>query len=529
MNIQKRSSFALFASLAFIVAGCSNVATYEVQLPPLIPLSDLDQYTPENPLEIDFWTGFGGAVSTHINIGIEAFQALYPNIKVKHTSKGGYDNLLKAINLSITSRSYPQVAVGYPDHFANYIRSSIQYALDPFITNSEYGLNVNDFIQDYMGENRSFQFDDNNNPYTLGLPFNKSTEVMVVNQTFFNYMATLDNTIVIPETWAQVRTVGEKIIARMNTTPDFDGEAGIFGKQIYYSSSTQTYRIYKTTQVAPVGFSLILDFSAVTPQDFRPFSYDSMSNFFITMVRQWGGTYTEMGEDITKGYIRFNNQTTLNMLNYFKALHDDNVLGVPITFGETSYNSVPFKSNKSVMTVSSSAGVFNNVPSAGAFEVSINPIPYQDASRKFVISQGTNMALLTNRNSHKVLASWLFMRYMTTHPGNTIFSVGASYYPATVNGLNSPYYQGYLASEDVGASDKSKIDSAIVNNTFYGNPSEAWIKFVDPGFVGSSDIREQVDSVFPVLFYGRDGVTLTTQEVLDYIQSNLVKYVEVTQ
>jgi hypothetical protein len=69
------------------------------------------------------------------------------------------------------------------------------------------------------------------------------------------------------------------------------------------------------------------------------------------------------------------------------------------------------------------------------------------------------------------------MRYMTTHPGNTIFSVGASYYPATVNGLNSPYYQGYLASEDVGASDKSKIDSAIVNNTFYGNPSEAWIKF----------------------------------------------------
>jgi multiple sugar transport system substrate-binding protein len=529
MNIQKRSSFALFASLAFIVAGCSNVATYEVQLPSLIPLSELDQYTPENPLEIDFWTGFGGAVSTHINVGIEAFQALYPNIKVKHTSKGGYDNLLKAINLSITSRSYPQVAVGYPDHFANYIRSSIQYALDPLITSSEYGLNVNDFVQDYMGENRSFQFDDNNNPYTLGLPFNKSTEVMVVNQTFFNYMATLDNTIVIPQTWAQVRTVGEKIIARMNTTPDFDGEEGIFGKQIYYSSSTQTYRIYKKTQLAPAGFSLILDFSSVTPQDFRPFSYDSMSNFFITMVRQWGGTYTQMGEDITKGYIRFNNQTTVNMLNYFKALHDDNILGVPITFGEQSYNSVPFKANKSVMTVSSSAGVFNNVPAAGAFEVSINPIPYQDASRKFVISQGTNMALLTNRNSHKVLAAWLFMRYMTTHPGNTIFSVGASYYPATVNGLNSPYYQGYLASEDVGASDKSKIDSAIVNNTFYGNPSEAWIKFVDPGFVGSSDIREQVDNVFPVLFYGRDGVTLTTQEVLDYIQSNLVKYVEVTQ
>jgi multiple sugar transport system substrate-binding protein len=521
-------SIAIASTFAIVLSGCSNVATFEVQLPEAIPLSELEKYTAQNPIEINFWTGFGAAVSSAIEDGITQFQAVYPNIKVTHTSKGGYDNLLKAINLSVTSRSYPDVAVGYPDHFANYIRSSIQLALDPLIASSEYGLNINDFVSDYMPENRSFQFDTQGNPYTLGLPFNKSTEVMVANQTFFNFMASLDPTITIPQTWDQVRTSGEKILARMSTTLDIDGAAGIYGKQIFFSSANNEFRVLKSGATAPSGFALVLDFTNVVEAEFRPFSYDSMANFFITAVRQWGGTYTEMGENITRGYIRFNTQTIITMLNYFKALHDDKILAIPITFGEPQYNSVPFRGNKSVLTISSSAGVFNNVPSAGAFNVTIHPVPYQNATRKYVISQGTNMALFTNRNPDRVLAAWLFMRFMTTNPGNTQFSVSAGYYPATETGLASAFYQGYLNSTNVNASDKSKIDSAKVNANFYGNDQENWIKFVDPGFVGSSDIREQVDTIFPILFYGRDGTILTAQEVLNYVQSNLSRYVEAT-
>ncbi len=517
---------ALLGTFTMAVAGCSNVATYEVQLPDVIELSSLDKYTEANPIEINFWTGFGAAVSQSIEAGITQFQTAYPNIKVTHTSKGGYDNLLKAINLSVTSRSYPQVAVGYPDHFANYIRSSIQLALDPFIESEEYGLNIDDFVADYMPENQSYQFDEQGNPYTLGLPFNKSTEVMVANQTFFNFMAFLDETIVIPQTWAQVRSSGEKILNQMNALEDEDGDAGIFGKKVYYSSANEDYQVLKDGVTAPSGYTLVLDFSAVLESEFRPFSYDSMANFFITATRQWGQTYTEMGEDITKGYIRFNTPEVASMLDYFKELHDDKILAIPISFGETSYNSAPFRGNKSVLTISSSAGVFNNVPSAGAFQVTIHPLPYENASRKFVISQGTNMALFTNRDADKVLASWLFMRYMTTHPGNTQFAVGAGYYPATESGLNSSFYQGYLASTNVNASDKSKIDSAIVNANEYGDFEKGWVKFVDPGFVGSSDIREQIDTIFPILFYGKDGETLTSAEVLAFVQSNLSRYIE---
>jgi ABC-type glycerol-3-phosphate transport system substrate-binding protein len=312
----------------------------------------------------------------------------------------------------------------------------------------------------------------------------------------------------------------------MASTVDVDGEAGVYGKQVVFSRRLNEYRVIKSGATAPVGFGLVLDFSAVINTEFYPFSYDSMANFFITAVRQWGGTYTEMGENITRGYIRFNTPEIATMLQYFKDLHEDKILAIPITFGQPQYNSIPFRGNKSVLTISSSDGVFNNVPSAGAFEVTIHPVPYQNASRKYVISQGTNMALFTNRNADRVLASWLFMRYMTTNPGNTQFSVSAGYYPATESGLASAFYQGYLGASEVNSNDKSKIDSAKVNANFYGQASQNWIKFVDPGFVGSSDIREQLDTAFPILFYGRDGTVLTAQEVLDYLQSNLTRYVE---
>lgn len=504
-----------------LAAGCSNVATYEVQLPTAaseLSVADLEgKYSLANPIEIDFWTGFGSAVTSGgINPTIEAFEEAYPYIKVTHTSKGGYDNLLKAINLSITSRSYPHIAVGYPDHFASYIRSGIQYALDPFIdhTDPEIGLDIDDFVPDYMNENRSFQFKDEEKtePYTLGLPFNKSTEVMVVNKTFMDWAKTKDANIVVPETWEQARDVGERILGMM-------GRIGAYGKKIDITGAIND-------NAGKTGYpALLLDFTNVTADDFRPISYDSTSNLFITMVRQWGGQFTKMGENITKGYVQFAQQSTYDMLSYFKELHEDKIFAIPTDFGEQSYNSNPFKAMKSVMTISSSAGVFNNVPTGSAFQVSIEPIIAKDADHKYVISQGTNMALFTNRDAEKVLASWLFLRFATTI-FNAEFAVGAGYYPVTQSQLDSPLYQAFINTTGDSASNMSIIGAAYVNSNVYGDPELGWTKFVDPGFVGSSDIREQIATVIPMLFFGRDGVQMTPEEIIEYNYSQLSRYIE---
>ena len=74
---------------------------------------------------------------------------------------------------------------------------------------------IQDFYTDYMVENQSIEFDNDGNPYTLGVPFNKSTEVLIYNSTFFDWVAnqpTLSSKIYVPSTYEEINSVGEEIL-----------------------------------------------------------------------------------------------------------------------------------------------------------------------------------------------------------------------------------------------------------------------------------------------------------------------------
>lgn len=484
-NITKTSTFALSTLLASVVlAGCGGPKT-----------------------TVQFWTGFGSNVSEVLENLIGEFEKANPGIKVAHEGKGGYDNLQAAINLSVSSETYPHVAVGYPDHFAGYISSNIQLPLDPYIAEEDSNF-LADFYPDYMLENQSLVYkrDANNQPdktqpYTMGLPFNKSTEVMVVNKTFFNWVKTKDATIEVPVTWQEVQTVGTKIINVLTTGNYFNTEI-------------------------KDGNTLILDLKGVTADVFRPIGYDSGANFFITAVRQWGGVYTEMGPDIRTGYIRFNSQATKNALTFFENMYNTGVIGLPANWGEASYSSAPFKAVKTVMTISSSAGVTNNVPAGNLFEVDVRPVPYNADGPKFVISQGTNLAMFDRGTEEEKLAAWKLIKFLTTE-ANDRFAQGTSYFPVTKAMSDSAFYTSFLNAPDASltSTEKAIKASANVNSVVYDAEASTWTKFVDPGFVGSSRVRTEVGNIMGLLF-NEEGVRGTVDGVLAYVMNQLSDYAE---
>ena len=74
---------------------------------------------------------------------------------------------------------------------------------------------IEDFYPDYMRENQSIEFDNEGNPYTLGVPFNKSTECLVYNKTFFDWCASQDDLkdkIFVPATYDELDSVGLAIL-----------------------------------------------------------------------------------------------------------------------------------------------------------------------------------------------------------------------------------------------------------------------------------------------------------------------------
>ena len=97
----------------------------------LDPFRYVDMDADTNGAAVDWWTGFGADITDHLENEILPAFLEESGITVTHTSKGGYDNLQKAVNLGAGQRAYPNLAVGYPDHFASYIASNMQLRLDP--------------------------------------------------------------------------------------------------------------------------------------------------------------------------------------------------------------------------------------------------------------------------------------------------------------------------------------------------------------------------------------------------------------
>ena len=73
------------------------------------------------------------------------------------------------------------------------------------MADAENGVVEEDFYADYMNENQELV-----EGVTVGLPFNKSTEIMVANKSFFEVMASHDATVKVPETWDELATIGCK-------------------------------------------------------------------------------------------------------------------------------------------------------------------------------------------------------------------------------------------------------------------------------------------------------------------------------
>lgn len=525
-----------FAKLGLFLCAVASLGACGTFVPGPADTDNIDVTLDTRGTKITMWTGFGSDMTEQLNEVLEDFTAL-TGIIVEHESKSGYDNLLKAINLSATKGSYPNVANGYPDHFASYIKSNILLRLDGLLANDEnrynytrnnvkYGadgiklMDYEDFYDDYVVENETLEFKEDGTGYKLGVPFNKSTEVMVYNADFFDWAKDNDAivkgltngaSISVPETWDDVKNVGlaiNKLCKPLFKVGEADGK--ILGSD---GNSYDT-----TSACLEAGATVVLNLSAVTETDFRPFTYDAQANMFITLVRQFGGSFTEVDKEQTgKGYAVFNNPQAVAAMTMVQDLFDSNILGIPALWNEL-YCSTPFKAYKSLMNISSTAGL-KNVDNNN-FKVKCTHIPYKDAQHKFVISQGTSLGLFNKGTDLEKLASWKLMIYLSQQ-ANGKFAAATGYFPTGDFSFNSDDYFNYQDSSLKSSVDILRQSSSKVNSDVY--VKDGWNKFVDPGFRGSADIRAAAELIPGYLMtktYDSVQATLNAveQTIIDYVK-----------
>lgn len=385
-----------------------------------------------------------GSTKTHtLDDYIVEFNKLYPNIHVVYESVGGYDDLRDQISTQITVGNQPNIAYCYPDHVALYNLAGAVATLDNLInseivvtradgTTETLGLTdaqQADFIEGYYNEGRQFG---DGLMYTL--PFSKSTEVLYYNKTFFDA-----NGIEVPTTWEEMEEVCAKI-------------------------------------------------KAIDPTSI-PLGYDSESNWFINMCEQYNSPYTSATGD----HYLFDNETNRSFVKLFRSWYEKGYLTTQKLYG--AYTSGLFTSTtnpKSYMSIGSSAGATYQRPAkvdgAYPFEVGIASIPQVSQDNRKVISQGPSLVIFDKANSQEVVASWLFVKFLTTSVDfQAAFSMDSGYVPVIKSVMDNAVYADFIANAD------GYDNIAALSAKACLEQEDAY--YTSPAFNGSSTARDQVGAL----------------------------------
>ncbi len=389
---------------------------------------------------ITFYHTMGQNLRDVLDAYIVEFNKLYPNIHINSTQVGNYDDVRDQISTEISVGNQPNIAYCYPDHVALYNLAGAVTVLDNLI-NSEVvvtradgtteilGLTAEqqaDFIQGYYAEGKEFGDD---KMYTL--PLSKSTEVLYYNKTFFE-----EHNLTVPSTWDELKALCAQI-------------------------------------------------KAIDPTSI-PLGYDSEANWFITMCEQYGSPYTSATGD----HFLFDNEQNRAFIKEFNDWYQKGYITTQTLLnGYTSGLFTAKEGTRSYMSIGSSAGATHQRPAmvdgAYPFEVGIATIPQVDANNKKVISQGPSLCIFQKSNPQEVLASWLFVKYLTTTVEfQAEFSMACGYVPVLKSVGENPIYAEYLDNADGGAYISALAAKVCLEQ------EEAY--YTSPAFNGSSTARDEV-------------------------------------
>jgi len=519
MKISKIVTASAFAAMAVVAAGCSKGTSSSA---------------------LTMWTQFGESTDKPIldEIIAKTNSVTSGAITVTHESKGSYDSLFTAIDGARTQGGLPNLANGYPDHFASYIGNDILVPLNKYVEAYDAANGTNyetDYYEYYRKENETITYTKSGGRVIWGIPFNKSTEVMTGNGYLLDFIKTVAPKyadLKIPETWQYLRDNGQRYIDALT-------DANVFAATSKYliakvDDATKTATEFEVTDTLPGESSekvVVQNLEGLTKvSDFTVLGYNDNANLFTTMCHQWGAGYLEYDKDIYQannacGYAVFwdsdNKTTTKGALEFMQDLGTRKILGTPqgIDAGE-NFCTKAFKAAKCLFTIGSSAGIGSSQSSSDPYKrIDVAPIPYNadKPDNKYVISQGTSLGIFEQGDDAAKQAAFNLIMDLTRGEIQGEWCAKSGYFPVGEKQVNSQAYQKMVTKANPTFKERLLQQGAELDKTYR---TSGWEKFVDPGFNGSANIRGKLNTVFDKILHGAgDDADIT--KVMDTVWSSI--------
>jgi ABC-type glycerol-3-phosphate transport system substrate-binding protein len=190
----------------------------------------------------------------------------------------------------------------------------------------------------------------------------------------------------------------------------------------------------------------------------------------------------------------------------------------------SGYASDMFKVGQTAVTIGSSGGARYNTPfviqrADGTLEISLEigmaPMPYNAdmPDDRTVIQQGTNLSIMRVGTDQQKLASWLFLKYLTSKDVQRDFAIRTGYSPVRYSVYEEAAYQDFIsdgtALPDYAAikaglgTNEQKLETATLATEqmvrALGSAAATAQReyfFFDQAFVGSSTARDAVEVAY---------------------------------
>ncbi|WCA22280.1 extracellular solute-binding protein [Candidatus Phytoplasma oryzae] len=431
------------------------------------------KYFQDKKVKIVFWHNLYPKEQLLMDQIIKEFQNNFPNIEVLNFSKGNWTQISKSISNSLPVNRQPHLSFSYPDHVHFYSKSHKIVPLNIFIDNDEdfRYKEKNNFFPSFLypislnedSKDKDFYF----------FPFLKTTEVMLYNSNI-------------------IKEIKEK---EKNDSPL---------KQILDKKINKEGIIINPLEWEDLKIIChAIKKNKIKEKDFIPIIIESESNLFIidNEQRQKNSFPTNTSE--SKSF--FHNPEIKKQMIYFKKEFVDQ--GLLTTNKLSGENNLPefFKEQKNCFFISSSrrcSDLFNSnfIPEITYFPThhcNTNINQNQFCQTKFLL-QGANINLFYSNNKDEILASWLFLKYLTSK--NVFIKIIESKLGIIFSREDVQNY--FLKEKNKNDQNISKIKDDLQNNElseeekFKKNKLLFYYKFLDFNFKLKDDIKNQQQSFF---------------------------------
>ena len=461
----------LTAGIFMVACNRDRSGTQSAKLVEWYELPETADLDTSQQITIKFWHRMGAASQLILQGWITEFQAVYPNITViEEKAAADYDALADKIALSIPAGTMPDISESYPDHIARYAQAKAPLALNHFISNPNIGYTeeeIADFLPGLWAEGLSYDSEGT----ILSMPFTKSSEAFFYNKTYFDAKG-----YEVPTTWDEVFAIAELIKA--------------------------------------------------DEPDAIPFGYDSTDNLFITASKQWEAPYTGYNSETGRGEVLFNNDTSKEMVRYFKDKVDRGLMLTRALNGDAFTSDIMKTNQKLYMYVGSTGGTryayigaSTTVFNAG-YRVGVAPLPAKDAEHRFQIQQGPNVSLFNSKDEQKMIASWLFVKFMLQPEKTAQFCIPSGYAPIRYSAYETDAWLNYVASINPNPTTLLQAQDKLVKEAIEIFLNNGEIFFTSAVFNLGSKTRSEVGALMTKIFAYKPS---NETDLTNYINSEFQK------